>query len=258
METMIRIDGWQWKQRNYGVDLSYSFWTTNDPSGTLWIVKFRGSFYSYREWVFSRLASRLGLNARNVQFAWVSEQDLIKTDQKNSEPFHLLFQHINVHGREPCNHACLYPEFKRHFNEDNDFCKFALNAHYNARDYILAGFLAEIFGANEMSEYLFGTDHKLHIIDSEEMFSTISSGQMSRRGFFNRDGSRSEAAHELLDNLCHEIVSLSDADLLHILKCPDEYKVDMSWEILPILRNGKRVACSILKDGPRIRKDLGC
>lgn len=250
METVSRIEGWEWEKWDFEVLPIYHFWTTKDPSGNFWIVKFTGSFCSYREWVFSRLASRLGLNAINVKLVWISKQDLLKTDQEDSEPFQLLLEPIKKHGNGPCNSVCQFPELKKCLNEENDFCKFALSAHYNAVDYILKDFLADIFGANEPSECLFGADHKFYIIDNEQMFSTKPSGRISAPWLFDKKKAYSKSGQELLINLCRKIVSLSDADLLHISKCPDEYKVDMLWKILPILREGKKVAQSILRHGP--------
>lgn len=250
METVSHVKGWEWEKRAYGVFPVYNFWTAKDPFGNSWIVKFTGSFYSYRELVYSRLASRLGLNARNVRLVWISEQDLRKTDQEDSEPFQLLLEPINVHDAKPCDMDCQYPEFVRRINEDNDFCEFALSASYNAVDYILKDFLADIFGANEPSEYLFGADHRLYIIDNEQMFSTQSRGKISAPWLFDRKEVCSESGHKLLQNLCQKIVSLSDVDLLHISKRPEEYQVNMRWDVLPILRQGKKVAQSILKHGP--------
>lgn len=253
METMsriTRIEGWEWEKRDYGVFPVHHFWTTKDPSGNSWIVKFTGSFYSYREWVFSRLASRLGLNARNVRLAMVSHHDLLKTSQEDAEPFQLLLEPINTYDDEPCNPGCPYPEWKKHLTEDIDFCTSARSAPYNAVDYILKDFMADIFGANEPSEVLFGADHNLYIIDNEQMFSTEPSGRISAPWLFDRHGAFSESGHKLLLSLCRKIASLPDVDLLHISKCPDEYKVDMPWDILPILHQGKRLAQSILRHGP--------
>lgn len=252
METVSRVKGWKWEKRDYGVFPTYTFWTTKDPSGESCIVKFTGSFYSYREWVFNRLASRLGLNARNVRLAWISEQDLLKTDQESSEPFQVLLVTVNVHDAKPCKPSCVYPEFVRHLKEDSDFCEFSLSASYNAVDYISKDFLADIFGANEPSECLFGADHKLYIIDNEQMFSMESSGRIASKWLLDRSGAHSAPGHKILNNLCRRIASLSDADLLHISKCPDEFRVDMMWDILPILHKGKTLAHSMLKNGPKI------
>lgn len=140
---------------------------------------------------------------------------------------------------------------ERCLKKENDICEvFSSISISNAVDYILKDFLADIFGANEPSECLFGTDHMFYIIDNEQMFSTTPSRKISAPWLFAKNGDRSERGHKLLFDLCRKIVSLTDADLRNITKCPDEYKVDMRWNILPILRNGKRIAHSILKSGP--------
>ena len=245
---VFHIEGWEWTKRQFG---SYCFWTVTDIASNSWIVKFTGSFYSYREWVFSRLATSLGLNARNVRLAWISKHDLLQTGQKDSGPFQLLLKYIERHDHTPCNPNCPWPELERCFKKENDICEvFSSISISNAVDYILKDFLADIFGANEPSECLFGTDHMFYIIDNEQMFSTTPSGEISAPWLFAKNGDRSACGHKLLFDLCCKIVSLTDADLRSITKCPDEYKFDMRWNILPILRKGKRIAHSILKSGP--------
>ena len=79
MENVFHIEGWEWEN----LRLVYSIWTVKDPSTKRWIVKYTGSFYSYREWVFSRLASHLGLNAEKVILAHISKLDLKQTGHES-------------------------------------------------------------------------------------------------------------------------------------------------------------------------------
>ena len=249
LEMMLYIDGWEWEKRS--LSIGYDFWITKDPAGNSWIVKFKGSFYSYREWVFSRLATRLGLNVRRAELVWISKKDLLHTGQENSEPYQLLLQFIDKHNDGSCSPSCPFPELRRHFQEESDIGEFVASVSpYNAADCILKDLLADMFGANEPSEWLFGTDHKFYIIDNELMFSTEPSGKISAPWLFARNGSYSKAGHKLLFDLCSKIVSLGDADLRDISKYPKGYKIDMLWPILPILRKGKKVARSILRNGP--------
>lgn len=216
MEFVFHIEGWEWIELEFG---SYRFWTVKDPAGKSWIVKFTGSFYSYREWVFSRLAVRLGLNARNIRLAWISEPDLLQVGRKDSEPFQLLLEPIEMHSNTPCNSNCPISEFKRRFNEENDICKVCSSINiYNAIDYILKDSLADIFGANEPSECLLGIDHRFYIIDNEQMFSRTISGKISAPWLFAKNGDYSECGHKLLFDLCRKIISLTDTDLRDISK----------------------------------------
>jgi hypothetical protein len=248
MEIVVRVEGWEWARCEFG---HYALWTARDLSGASWIVKFTGSFYSYREWVFGRLASRLGLNVREARLAWISKQDLLQTGQKKSGSFQLLLRFIERHGDAACSSDCPFPKLRTRLNEENDICAFLVSVdQYNAADCIVKDFLADIFGANETSECLFGVDHKFYIIDNEQMFSTKSTGKISAPWLFARDRTHSAAGHKLLMDLCRKIVSLTDSDLRDISKCPDGYRVDALWSILPILRRGKQVAQSILENGP--------
>ena len=252
MEKVFHIKDWEWREDEFGPYRS-CFWTVREPAGKLWIVKFTGSFYSYREWVFSRLATRLGLNARKVRLARISKSDLLHIGRKGTEPFQLLLEPVEMHGDPPCNPHCPFPELKRHINEENDLPEvFSSSSVSNADDYILKDYMAAIFGANEPSECLFGTDHRVYIIDNEQMFSQTPVGTISAPWLFAKDGDYSERGHKLLSALCHKIISLTDTDLQNISKCPEEYRVDATWPILPILRKGKQIAHTIFKNGPTL------
>src|SRR3990172_3207924 len=247
MEIVFHIEGWEWEKREFGWR---SFWTVKTPSMNSWIVKYTGSVYSYREWVFSRLASHLGLNTRNVSLARISESDLHQTGQQDSDPFQLLLEPVETHSDTPCNPNCPFPEWQRCLREENDICeKLGFISIDNAVDYILKDFMADIFGANEPSEYLFGADHRFYIIDNEQMFSTKGSGEISAPWLFAKNNAYSECGHNLLIDLCRKIISLTDANLRDIARCPDNYKVNKKWPILPILRKGKKIAYSILTYG---------
>lgn len=254
MSDITYIKNWEWTEAVYGDLNQYTFWTTMDPSETCWIVKFRGSFYSYREWVFNRLAYRLGLNAVNVRLANVSKLDLIKTKQDtDTEPFQLLTKNIYVHDSLLCKPDCPFPEFNKNIQENRDFCKFALTTSYNYIDYILKDFMCDIFGGHEPSEYLFGIDHKLYIIDNEQMFQRSGpAGRISSKWLTGENNTNSKQGIKLLQELCHKIISISDHELMQISKYPESYKVDMLWDILPILHKGRELAQSILTKGPVI------
>lgn len=247
MENVFHIEGWEWEKLEIGLR---SIWTVKDPSTKRWIVKYTGSFYSYREWVFSRLASHLGLNARKVILAHISKLDIKQTGHENYDPFQLLLEYVTIHSDTPCNSNCPFPVWQRYLHEENDICeKLGFISIDNAVDYILKDFMADIFGANEPSEYLFGADHRFYIIDNEQMFSTGGSGEISAPWLFAKNNAYSECGRNLLFGLCRKIISLTDDNLREIARCPDNYKVDKKWPILPILRKGKRIAYSILTYG---------
>jgi hypothetical protein len=199
------------------------------------------------------MASAVGLNARAVRLAHIGSNDLRRTGNEESESFQLLLELLDRHIDGPCGPNCPYPELMKGLKEENDRSNFASTSPYNAVDTILIGFLADIFGANEPSDFLVGADHKFYIIDNEQMFAMKPSGRIAAAGLRDKSGADSESARTLLLMLCRKIASLRDDDLRDFAKHPHEYRVDILWPILPILRAGKKVAQSIVEHGP-----MGC
>lgn len=242
-DKIVIIEGWKWKKKNFNF---YDFWIAQDPKGKDWIIKFHGSFYSYREWAFKRICDLLGVNVRNSRLAFISKDELDRIGVNDKECFQSILEYIPGHESNKCRITCDINKLNETLSSSTDPCRDLLSINIeNVLDIIKKDFLADLFGANEPSEFLISTQHIVYIIDNEQMFSQKPNGRISAQWITTIIGRKSSHGIAILKDLCKKLSEIPDETILTLLCTPKNYTVDMLWNIEPIIMKGKEIADSI-------------
>ncbi len=224
LPEVIKPHLWTWTRINRANHPSDGFWIGTNEKGERWLTKLRGSFYAYREIVFSRLAQELGWSIQSSCFVILDKNSAAELGRDVGE-IHSLHCYMQEHATELCSKECPI----KNIRGPSSIERILSSGIKNIRDLIKCDIAAYLFGANELCGYFFTPDHGFVIIDSEQMFSTESKPIEQSDRLNCGDGIN------LAIEVCEEIASLNEKMLSQILKIPDGVNIEENWSIKNIL-----------------------
>lgn len=239
LPPVVETDGWSWEPFNAPNGHS-RFWLGTDQQGNRWLTKLRGSFYAYREIAFAKLAQRMAWSCQSSIF--------MRLDKASAE----------ILGRSPGEvHAAHWFLIEHESGSCGSNCPFGLgvgNRAESIQDLIAFGaahfadraksdFAAFLFYANEPNGWLVTSEHEFVIIDSEMMFSCLSSYECatdfeSTSWLSEPDGRPSPLGKALAFEACREIASLQSEVIEYALRVPAGVVIERRFDIAPILKAG--------------------
>jgi hypothetical protein len=202
--------GWAWTRFEHPWKGTDHIWVGTDHDGNRWLLKMRGSFRAYREIVFARIAQTLGWSNQSSVFALVPKDAEPRKAVRESEGIQAVSWFLPEHGHGACGTGCPMEHLARTMAANSDDSLEAIS-HVPIRN-MLDGPRSEIaallFGSNDGPEALFTPDHRLVIIDSEQMFS-ISPTDLTKSGWWRtRSGEMSKQGIDLTTDVCKAVTGL--------------------------------------------------
>ena len=236
LPDLLNAESWHWEKVEFG--WSYDFWVGTDSEGNEWIVKMKGSFYSYREHAFARLAQALDVSCQASSYLILPDNCPPLLANRDAEKGQLAIWLYPKHGAEDCNDTCpvnrLYEKLRDPAIDSTE--ALSESTIRNAIDWARVNMLAYICGANEGGEErLITPDHQLFMIDNEQMFSTSPGNLMECHFVTLRNGSVSETGMRIAIDLCEKFTILTDSEINSMVSVPDAYVVDKQWDVEPII-----------------------
>ena len=212
----------------------------------LLILKMEGSFYSYRDWVASRLFQHLHYNTQSSILLKLNQCTF--SDEKISgfdvyqQGILMIEQHING----PCSPTCDYPKL-RSVLSGGDSHKLQKTNFKNTELLILKSLLSHFFSANESSETLIGKDHRFYLIDNSQMFSYLPTKSSILSWLECSPIEDFRQAKKFLIKTAKKISSLKGIwpDLCDI---PPKYEVSALWDIKDHIAETIKIAGEIAND----------
>jgi hypothetical protein len=212
---LLSTDQWKWEKPQSGGCYSEGFWVGTDPEGKKWFVKLKGSFYGYRELVFSRIALLLGWSHQRSLFASFSEETLARLKPKFDDRFHVVSAFLEQHGDPKKCRDCPLVMFQRLDSKPSIRALKAIPIT-NILDLPRSEIAAFLFGSNDGPEPLYTQDHRMIMIDSEQFFSGSPSDPRNSEWWMDKD-----EGPKLVVEVCLAIGSLSDEQLEECLRIPN-------------------------------------
>jgi hypothetical protein len=240
---MINAAGWCWDPATHlpGGD---EFWIGLDPGGRKWLVKMRGAFYALRERTFARLAERLGIPCQESAFICLPQGSAPREEGLDAEAYQVALGLMDPHRAGPCGEGCPVGHgLVNDLDSVPDAAEMILASGVDgATAWIMADFLADMFGANESSEPFLTSDHKCTLIDNEQHFSVRSTWRGNSVWLVRADDGPSESGEDLLLSLCESVAAISSDELSTLVAVPTDFQVSELWPLQPILECGIEVA----------------
>lgn len=209
------------------------------------ILKLEGSFYSYRDWVASRLFQHIQVNAQSSILLRIPKSLLSEQGLSVNDMYQQGIVVIERHDLGPCGPSCDYNKLKEDFhNHDYDF---ASTIFRETEVFVQRSLLAHFFAANEPSDFLVGKDHRIYLIDNSQMFSYFPTHESIIEWldiFPMRD---KKAQKRILQETARRISSL-EPHWKSLCKIPPEYKADRTWDIKVNIAETIRIAKKLSDD----------
>ena len=248
LPVLMSADGWRWERNGR---FPKDFWLGEDSNGSRWLVKLHGSFYSFREHAFARLAQHLGLSCQSSVLLKLPQHSPPRREQEDLEECQIALELLDEHADALCSPSCPLSPLELAVNSaTGDRVALVEQAGVaNASDWIRADMLAYLCGANEPCDQLITKDHQLVIIDSEQMFSTDSVELRDCDWFESTNGDKSTRALQIADALCSRLAKTTDFELGLFSAVPDGYVVNQLWSIGERMLSARRAARRYTEDG---------
>ena len=250
LPPVLDSTGWTWERYSApsGVP-SDNFWLGFDLEGNRWLTKLRGSFYAYREIVFSHLAQKMGWSCQSSSFLRLNNESA-KVLGVSTDEVHAAHWFMDEHIHAPCSPECSLEFMNGRSVETVDDLRDSEIDHL--LDWPKSEFAAFLFGANELPGRLFTTAHEFVIIDSEQMFSTDPCSLDGAAWWKNPDGHLSLSGQALALEVCHDLCALSTEDLDDALSIPITISVRKRWLIEPKLKASRKFATQFCASHARV------
>lgn len=239
---LMRAEHWDWEPFRAplaGKDMSVG----TDPSGTRWLVKAEGSFYSYRERVFGGLCHELGVSCQPSVYLWVPEGTPPYENSRPREHCQVALALLPEHCVGPCRADCSLEALSKAWNGALDKPDLLTKSEISyAESWIEGDALGYLCGANERYEKLITRDHELYLIDNSQVFSSSPADVWQCPWLRCADGTPSATGFAIIRSLCKRFSLISDQTIQDLCMVPDGYTVDLRWEIMPLLREAREAA----------------
>ncbi|WP_424924324.1 hypothetical protein [Alloalcanivorax xenomutans] len=233
--------GWSWERFVAPYGSSENFWLGTDREGNRWLTKLRGPFYAYREIVFARLAQAMNWSCQSSVFL---NLDPVSASVLGVKPdiTHAAHWFMPEHKRQLCSGGCAVKFlFDKEIRTVDDLVGSQIE---HLLDWPKSEFAAFLFGANEPPGRLFTTAHEFVIIDSEQMFSSGPCDFDTASWWNAPNGEPSLSGRMLAEQVCADLLSLSERDIKDALSIPKGIEVRENWPIAPIIRASRKFAVS--------------
>jgi hypothetical protein len=241
LPPFLFADGWNWRQFSTPSFPSRDVWLGTDSEGRAWLTKLSGSYNTYREIVFCRIAQELGWSCQSSVFLKLSAADARTIGAQVGEIHcaHWFFSE-HVHPSQ-CGSNCplapiVHPGIGRTVEELE-----TLRVDH-AIDLAKGHFASCIFGANEAPEALWTSDHTMVLIDNESMLQSPPC-PLDGTPYWG-----TECGERLAREVCREIGSLPDTSLRAALDIPEGLRIRRSNEVPPRLKAGHAFAKHFARD----------
>jgi hypothetical protein len=224
-----------------------NFYCGIDPDGNRWLTKMRGSFCAYRELVFERLVQRAGWLCQSSCFAILSASSLPRKAVGGSDRVQLATRMLSEHSKEDCSPHCPIAPLRGDDwlgRTDTLLALLAASPLQDALNKARCEILAPILGGNEPAGCLTTVDHRVFMIDGEQMFSTEPDNPMETEWWNGSNG------QSLTYDVCRTVGSFADADLEVFLRRPQKLALQIKWPIKRLLYLARSRARSFVQGHP--------
>jgi hypothetical protein len=239
---MVEPTGWTWERFEAPVAPSHNFWLGVDRNGNRWLTKLKGPFCAYREIVFARLAQAMGWSCQSSVFVKIDKHSA-QTLGVSAGEVHSAHWFLDEHPRPLCSSSCALA-FLRNKQVQTVEDLEGSNIAY-LLDWPKSELAAHLFGRYEPPDRLFTVAHEFVIIDSELMFASDPCSFETARWWNQRDGGPSYSGRALTQEVCCDLISLSDREIEDALRVPKGISIRKPWPIAPILRKSRKVAAQL-------------
>lgn len=237
LPPVVEPRDWEWKPFDDARGSGWGFFVGVDELGNAWLTKMRGSFYAYREIVFERLVQRCGWLCQSSSFAILESSSLPRQEFPKSESVQLVSRLLREHEAGDCGPDCPIAPVRSNLHElDGDPLKLlATSGLEDALNIAREDILAPLLGGNEPAGCLTTVDHRVFLIDGEQMFSAKPSDVRETHWWKRPDGSHWPAGQQLTREICATVGSLQDDELEAFLEKPKGVRIKSLWPIRGLL-----------------------
>jgi hypothetical protein len=243
LPAVVDARKWEWKPfaDPWG---NLDFFVGTDELGNQWLTKLRGGFRGYREIVFERLVQSAGWRCQSSTFAILESRSLSRCKIATRESTQIVTRLLREHGAADCNPGCPIGQFRGDlFSQDGDpLVRLAASPLTDALNFAREQILAPLLGGVEPAGCLTTLDHQVFLIDGELMFAGEPSDVRKTSWWKRRDGSPWPNGQRLTHSICAVVGSFEDYQLQSFLEKPAELKIELSWQICPLLYNARDYA----------------
>jgi len=224
----LEIAGAELKEMEF-LDYPPKRFHTIDYNGYTLILKMEGSFYSYRDWVASRLFQHININTQSSILLKLDKETLLKYGLNNKEVYQQGIVMVEQHEYGPCGPTCDYERLKVAWGNE-DWKEMGNTSFHDTEVIIMKSLLANFFLANEPSDVMIGKNHHLYLIDNSQMFSLHPSRESILEWLLYPSLVDNQDRQRIFIETAKRIASLDSvwSDLCNI---PAGYKVEELWDI---------------------------
>ena len=251
LPLIVDASNWSWSKIQ-----TTNFWIGHEINGTKWLVKGRGSFYALRERAAAYLLQTVGINSQSSSFVILPDNSLPVTEKPDIERCQLAIRYIDEHvGDCVDGDSCPLNKLNDQFDKAPQKVTFLKTCSVsNIIDWVKLEVMACLCGANEPSERLFSKDHRMYVIDNEQMFSNKPSNPIEGTSWFEIEY---DATMNLTLDLCERLSKIDKGDVQLFTAIPDGYVVNELWSITELMESTVRYAKDFLKQyGDKDKKCL--
>ena len=207
-------------------------------AGYTLLLKLENSFYSYRDWVASRLFQRMRFNSQSSILLKVPKSLLSRYVNKDEYQQGIIF--VEHHAPQPCGPTCDYDKLLDAIDNGN-FDRIAKTNFKDTEVLILQSLLPHFFSANEPSDVLIGKNHHIYLIDNSQMFLYFPTKSSIREWLEISAIRDKKATRRIFAETARRISSL-DQEWYPLCKIPAGYHVDELWDIKRNIAETIRIA----------------
>jgi len=204
------------------------------------ILKLEGSFYSYRDWVASKLFQKMRYNAQSSILLKMQRSVLSRCGLVDKDEYQQGIVFVEHHGLEPCGPTCDYNELVDAIR-NRDLDQMTQTSFNDTEVIIMRSLLAHFFSANEASDLVRGKNHRLYLIDNSQMFSFLPKRSMILEWVDICPIGDKNVRRRILKETAKRISSL-DQDWYDLCRIPTGYEVDELWDIKVNIAETIRIA----------------
>ncbi len=245
VDLPLQVDAanWRWSKTK-----NNKFWIAHEINGTKWLVKCRGGFYALRERAAALLMQTVGINSQSSSFLVLPNNSLPVLEKYDIERYQLAIRYIDEHIGECIDgDNCPLNKLNEEFDKAPKKVSFLETSSVsNMIDWVKLEVMACLCGANEPSDRLFSTDHKMYVIDNEQMFSTKPSNPIGCTNWFKEEY---DATMDLTLNLCERLSKINKRHIQMFTAIPDGYIVNELWSITELMALTVQSAKDFLRHG---------
>ena len=231
LPPLVTTAGWQW-QKFEPASTGANFWIGTDTDGNRWLTKLRGSFCAYREIIFSRLAQSMKWSYQSSVFMQIDDESAITLGVGAGE-IHAAQWFLHEHAQAVCAPSC--PMQHLHDAEIRRVAEIAKYDIAHLLDWPKTELAAYIFGASDHPDRLITVCHEFVAIDGEQMFAHSPSDPRRSSWCVDQFGEKLQDGLSLLEDVCADLVALTDSQLEDSLRVPPGIHLIEKWPIAPLV-----------------------